>query len=64
MSVCSTLDNLLKGKLISEDEAAELCLRAREIFLRQKNVIHVAAPVTVRRAFTCYVSSFCCAGVR
>lgn len=47
MYMCSIIDTLQNGELISEDEVRGLCNIGREILAEEANIQRVDAPVTV-----------------
>jgi len=47
MYMCSIIETLQKGELISEDEVRGLCNIGREILAEEANIQRVDAPVTV-----------------
>lgn len=42
------IEKLYRCELISENDAKDVCLRAREVLMQEDNVVKVDAPVTVR----------------
>lgn len=41
------IEMLLQKQLLGEDLVREICLKTKELLMRESNVVHISAPVTV-----------------
>ena len=41
------IDRLMKKELLAETAIREICEKSKEILMRESNVVHISAPVTV-----------------